>query len=192
LPFTPRRRDKHHISDRDKLRIFLKDGFIDRYTGLQVWHLCALRLFAEFMPDLLPYHKNGRLDQCHILHWDLSPAVDHIVPVTRGGGHDPKNWITTSWGKNTIKSNMSLDELGWNTYPGGDLKDWDGGTGWFLGAIEHRIDLRHKAPFGRWHRDTLAVLADIGVDPATLMSRRDWSARDLASSQDDSPLVGEV
>lgn len=173
LPFTPRRRDKHHISDRDKLRVYLKDGFIDRYTGLQVWHPCALRLFAEFMPDLLPYHKNGRLDQCHILHWDLSPAVDHIVPITRGGAHDPENWITTSWGKNTIKSNMSLDELGWTIHPRGDLKEWDGGTGWLLGAIEHRGDLRLKTPFGKWHRDTLAVLSEIGVEPATLMSRRD-------------------
>lgn len=192
LPFTPRRRDKRNISDRDKLRVYLKDGFIDRYTGQQVWHPCALRLFAEFMPDLLPYHKNGRLDQCHILHWDLSPAVDHIVPVTRGGAHDAKNWITTSWGKNTIKSNMSLDELGWSVHPQGDLKDWDGGTGWFLGAIERRADFSGKAPFGRWHRDTLAVLSEIGVEPATLMSRSDWSQRSLASSPENLLFSGDI
>ena len=175
LPFTPRRRTQHNISDRDKLRVYLRDGFIDQYTGLQVWHPCALRLFAEFMPDLLPYHKNGRLDQCHILHWDLSPAVDHIVPVSRGGMHNSDNWITTSWGKNTIKSNMTLDELKWPRHSPGNLNDWDGGTGWFLGAIERRTDLSSKAPFGRWYKDTLAVLSNLGVDPDKLMSRSDWS-----------------
>jgi 5-methylcytosine-specific restriction endonuclease McrA len=181
LPFTPRRRHKHNISDRDKLRVYLRDGFIDCYTGRRVWHPCALRLFAEFMPDLLPYHKNGRLDQCHILHWHLSPAVDHIVPVTRGGDHAPQNWITTSWGKNTLKSNMSLDELGWSIYPQGNLNHWDGGTGWYLAAMENETNFRDRAPYRKWYRDTLATLLEFELEATSLMSYCDWAPRCSAS-----------
>ena len=73
---------------------------------------------------------------------ELSPTVDHVVPIAVGGADDESNCITTSMCNNMRKGNQSAFAMGWELAPPGDLADWDGLTGWFRGYFEaHREEL---------------------------------------------------
>jgi hypothetical protein len=119
----------------------LRDGFVDRYTGQRLIYIGALRLLSYLMPTDFPYHKNGKMDQCHIAYWELIPTIDHIVPISRGGMDHVNNWVTTSMLSNARKANWTLDKLQWSLYPPGNLDDWDGLIGVFLGYVESNKQL---------------------------------------------------
>jgi len=174
LPFIPRRRAAKRMTERQVTAIMVRDGFIDRYTGLPVWHPGALKLLSEVMPDLLPWHPHGRLDECHEIFWDLSPSRDHVEPLTRGGDDHLENWVTTSWSKNTQKSNMSLVQVGWTLHPLGRLDDWDGYLGWFIRQMEAASPLATSSYLNRWYRGAIAHLRDEGIELHQLHS---WPSR---------------
>lgn len=84
------------------------------------------------MREEFPYHPNWKMDECHAAYWDLTPQVDHLEPLARGGGDEEANWITISGKRNTEKRHATIEELGWTLRPPGRLEDWDGLMGWFL------------------------------------------------------------
>ncbi len=114
------------------LRAFVRDGFVDRYSGARLVCVAALRLISKRLPDQFPFRTNWRMDACHFAFWELAPTIDHILPVSRGGTDDESNWVTTSMLRNSAKANFTLAELGWSLYAPGDMKDWDGLLGWFV------------------------------------------------------------
>jgi hypothetical protein len=138
-------------------RIFTRDGFIDRYSGQRLIFQPALRLLSMILPAEFPYHPNWKMDQTHIAFWELTPTVDHIVPVARGGADDETNWVTTSMLRNSAKSNWTLDDLNWELFPPGDITKWDGLCDWFLGIVgpEHL----KNGLIRRWHKALLHVRA---------------------------------
>lgn len=131
-PFVPLANAGRRYSVRQLLTTSIRDGFVDRYSGVRLVCVAALRLISKRLPDQFPFQTNWRLDACHIAFWDLAPTIDHILPVSRGGIDDESNWATTSMLRNSAKANFTLDELGWVLYPPGDMKDWDGLLGWFI------------------------------------------------------------
>lgn len=132
LPFTPTVKQERKYTEVEATRVFLRDGFIDRYSGNRLIYPPVLRVISLAFPTLFPYHPNWKMDQCHLAFWTLSPTVDHIVPVARGGLDEPQNWVTTSMFRNSAKSNWLLEEIGWYLHPEGRLSDWDGMFQWFL------------------------------------------------------------
>jgi hypothetical protein len=118
----------------EALRIWRRDGFIDRYSGERLVFPGALRLLSLLLPEEFPYHRAWKLSSTHPAYWQVYPSVDHVVPVERGGGEGPENLVSTSWLRHSAKSHWTLDELGWSIRPGGSLEDWDGLTGWFREA----------------------------------------------------------
>ena len=72
----------------DKIRIFLKDGFVDRYSGEKMIFPPVLRILSFTMPDAFPYQEHWKMTECHIAYWHLLPTIDHVVPVSRGGTDD--------------------------------------------------------------------------------------------------------
>jgi hypothetical protein len=58
MPFQPVVQPKRAYSDVDALRIFLRDGFIDRYSGQRLVFPGVLRLLSLLLPDEVPYHPN--------------------------------------------------------------------------------------------------------------------------------------
>lgn len=70
------------------------------------------------------------MDKTHPAYWELFPALDHVLPVCRGGRDDQDNLVSTSMLRNSTKSNWTLDELGWSIHPPGDMKHWDGLLAW--------------------------------------------------------------
>ena len=125
-PFQFYSKEQRKITFSKSIQLFLRDGFIDRYSGQRLVYPGILRLLSLSMPQEFPYHPHWKMSECHIVYYELMPTVDHIIPVARGGPDDEVNWVTTSMLRNSAKSNWTLDELGWQLVPSGNLKDWNG------------------------------------------------------------------
>ncbi len=141
-PFRPKERHPRRYNDLQKLTIFLRDGFIDRYSGERLIYPGALKVISNNYPDEFPYHKNGKMTHGHMAYWYLFPTIDHITPHADGGDNNDDNLVTTSMMNNSLKSGYDLDYLGWELHPVGDLNEWDGLTRWFFKYVsEHRTML---------------------------------------------------
>ncbi len=128
-PFDPPVERRRSITKLDRTRVFLRDGFIDRYSGDRLFFPPVLEVISMSIPDDFPSHPNGKFTECHVAHWELYSSVDHLVPLVRGGAHDMDNWVTTSMMRNLIKSHWKLEDLGWKLLPSGLLDEWDGMLG---------------------------------------------------------------
>jgi len=150
---------KHTILE--STRIFIRDGVIDRYSGDRLVFPGVLRLLSRVLPEEFPFHPNWKMSQCHRAYWELSPTIDHIVPVARGGMDDETNWATTSMLRNSAKLNWTIAELGWRLLPPGDFNEWDGLIGWFVAYLARdRTHLEDRSIKG-WHDAARRVVVAI-------------------------------
>jgi hypothetical protein len=131
-PFVPLANVGRRYSPTQSTRLFWRDGFIDRYTGKRLVFPGTLRMLSYLFPEQFPFHNNWKTDVCHFGYYELFPTIDHLVPVSRGGEDNDQNWVSTSMLKNAAKANFTIEELGWPVFPAGDIRDWDGLTGWFM------------------------------------------------------------
>lgn len=151
-PFNPIEKEERTYREYQKTKIFLRDGFIDRYSGERLVFPPVLRIISLAMPEEFPFQKNWKMSECHIAYWHLLPTVDHIVPVSRGGSDEESNWVCTSQLRNSAKSNWLIEELGWRLHKAGDLKDWDGLLGLFMGYISDNPETLADGYLSCWHR----------------------------------------
>jgi hypothetical protein len=148
--FAPMTNVGRHYSERQMLKVFAQDGFIDRYSGARLVCPATLRLISTRLPEAFPFHRNWRVDACHFAYWELCPTVDHMLPVSRGGTDDASNWITTSMVRNAAKAGFTLDELGWSLHSPGNMADWDGLLGWFIDQANADRLIRADPYLRRW------------------------------------------
>ena len=149
-PFTQMANISRRYSAIRCMRVFVRDGFIDRYSGARLIFPGTLRLIATIFPTEFPFHNNWRTDACHFAFYELFPTIDHLIPVSRGGADCEDNWVSTSMVRNAAKANFTIEELGWRLLPLGNISEWDGLTGWFLRQFESRSDLRKSVYLRRW------------------------------------------
>ena len=152
LPFAPLRSSKRQYTDRQKMSVFARDGFIDRYSGERLVSPGVLRALSVVFPNEFPYQRNWKLDSCHIAYWQLHPTIDHVVPVSRSGRDERDNWVTTSQMRNSMKSGWTLEELGWELKPKGDLLEWDGLSSWLVEYVDSGNELQDNAYVMSWVR----------------------------------------
>ena len=145
----------------ESTRVFVRDGFVDRYGGGRLVFPPVLRVLSTVLPVEFPYHANWKTNTTHPAYWELCATVDHVVPVSRGGGDDDSNWVTTSMVRNSAKLNYSLEELGWTLKPRGDLRAWDGLLGWFLRYVAAHGELSRAAWLKPWHRAAASAVRSI-------------------------------
>ena len=157
-PFAPEAITKRSYGATESTRLFIRDGFIDRYTGDRLVFPPVLRILSQAMPNEFPFHPNWKTDLTHPSYWEVGATVDHVVPVTRGGADDESNWVTTSMARNSAKMNWTLKELGWTLHPPGDIKHWDGLIGWFLDYTAAHPSTLTTSIKG-WHRAAKSALA---------------------------------
>jgi hypothetical protein len=143
---------RRSYSENELLGLFLRDGFVDRYSGNRLVFPGTLRLLSVLLPNELPFQEHWRMSDCHPMYWDLCPTLDHCVPLARGGSDDPSNWVTTSMRLNQAKANWTIEEVGWTLHPSGRLDAWDGLTRWFLEYVAQHPEHREHASLKRWHR----------------------------------------
>lgn len=106
--FDPEPITKRVYGPMESTRVFLRDGFVDRYTGTRVIFPPVFRLLSLVMPRDLPYHPAWKTDLTHPAYWELGATIDHLVPVSRGGTDDESNWITASMASNSAKMNWAI------------------------------------------------------------------------------------
>lgn len=151
-PFKPLEKEGRTYREHQKIKIFIRDGFVDRYSGERLVFPPILRIISLAMPEEFPFQKNWKISDCHLAYWHLLPTVDHIVPVSRGGSDEESNWVCTSQLRNSAKSNWLLEELGWQLHKAGDLKDWDGLLGLFMEYISDNPETLANGYISSWYR----------------------------------------
>ena len=157
-PFAPDQIVARIHGLRKATRIFIRDGFTDRYTGERLVFPPVLRLISMVLPVDFPYHPNWKTDATHSAYWELSATVDHLVPVTRGGVNDDSNLVTTSMARNSAKMNWTLEQLGWTLHPPGDFGSWDGLVGWFLDYTQAHPESLMNVSIRSWYKAARAEL----------------------------------
>jgi len=150
-PFHPAVPDKRRSDPGSMMRVFLRDGFIDRYSGERLVFPGIMRLLSFYMPTEFPFHPNWKMTNTHIAYWELVPTVDHIIPISRGGPDRDSNLVTTSMMKNAAKANWTLEELGWSLHPPGDVQRWDGLMQLFIELIRNDPRLLGEPYLKKWH-----------------------------------------
>ena len=131
-PFAPEQITSRKYGPLESTRVFIRDGFRDRYTGERLVFPPVFRALSLALPEEFPFHPNWKTDVTHPAYWEVGATVDHLMPVTRGGADDESNWVTTSMARNSAKMNWTLSELGWQLQPPGDIRAWDGLMRWFV------------------------------------------------------------
>lgn len=145
----PSETERRAYSQRQALEVFIRDGFIDRYTGRKLVYPSVLYALADRFPDELPL--GGGRKKSHSAHWDLFPTIDHLVPVAKGGQDAPSNWVTTSMTTNMAKSDTPLEILGWKVCEPGKLDEWDGLCSWYAEYIQQNPDAGTIRLNKGWH-----------------------------------------
>ena len=157
-PFDPQTITKRKYGAVESTRVFVRDGFVDRYSGQRLIFLPVLRVLSVVLPSDFPYHPNWKTDVTHPAYWQIAATVDHLVPVTRGGADHESNWFTTSMAHNYAKMNWKLEELNWKLHPPGDLNDWDGLIHWFVEYTAMHPETLANSSVRQWHRALKLVL----------------------------------
>jgi hypothetical protein len=151
-PFAPQPVSKRRYGPIESTRVFVRDGFIDRYSGERLIFPPVLRLLSSVLPEAFPYHPNWKTDVTHPAYWEVAATVDHLLAVTRGGSDDEANLFTTSMAHNFAKMNWTLEELGWNLRSAGDLNAWDGLIHWFVEYAGTHLELFGNSSLRQWLR----------------------------------------
>ena len=161
--FKPVETIVRRYSVRKSMELFIRDGFIDRYTGNRLINPGVLRLLHVLLGDDFPAHPNWKASETHPAFWELFPTVDHVEPVSRGGADDEQNWVTASMLTNQAKNQRTVDGLSLKLHPRGGA-EWDGLSRWLVGYLtENPTKLTdapepHRAYIRRWLIATKAAL----------------------------------
>ncbi len=165
-PFVRVEKIVRRYSERQSMDLFMRDGFIDRYTGNRLINPGVLRLLHVVLGDDFPAHPNWKVSETHPAFWELFPTVDHLVPVSRGGRDDESNWVTASMLSNQAKAQWSVDDLGWKLHPRGAAEEWDGLSRWLIDylaanatVLAEAAEPPHRGYIQRWLTATKAALA---------------------------------
>ncbi|PKO95279.1 MAG: HNH endonuclease [Bacteroidetes bacterium HGW-Bacteroidetes-9] len=159
-PFVYKEVRGRKYTDTQKIQVFIKDGFLDRYTGEKLINPGFLKVLSFYFPNIFPYQAHWKMTECHNAYWEFCPTVDHVVPIAWGGTDDISNWVSTSMIKNAVKSNWTLEQLGWRLYDGGNIEQWDGLTRDFIDLVEKNKELLSDAYIKKWYKISLKALMD--------------------------------
>lgn len=151
-PHTYYEIEKRTYTVNQKMNQFVRDGFIDRYTGNKLLNPGILKIISRYFPNEFPYHSHWKMTETHIAYWELIPTIDHIYPIAKGGEDNESNWVTTSMKNNSIKSNYIIDDIHWKLHPKGNISDWDGLTTIFLRLVENDKELLKDPYIKGWHK----------------------------------------
>ena len=170
-PFVPISSEDRRYGEAKSLRVFRRDGFIDRYSGQRLLFPGIFRLLSRLLPQEFPYQLNWKMAETHQAYWELFPTIDHVLPVARGGPDNEDNWVTTSMLRNAAKANWTLEELGWSFCPPGSLTDWDGLTAHFVAFVDSERSMLEDAYLRRWYGAAVSEGGSFGPHVATVRPR---------------------
>lgn len=133
-------------------RVFIRDGFIDRYTGTRMVFPGTLRLLSlELGNNIFPFQANGRIEVTHPAFWELYPTVDYKDATAHGGDDEMSNLITANVLTVVAKRASRLQDISrWKMMAPGNFEQWDGTIWWFVDYVARREDLLRNAHLMTW------------------------------------------
>ena len=156
--------EKRSYTLTERMQQFLKDGFIDRYSGKRLVNPGILKVISTYFPEEFPFQPHWKMTDTHIAYWELSPTIDHVYPIAKGGQDDPDNWVTTSMKNNSIKSNYTVEEIGWTLYPKGNMEEWDGLTQIFIKLVDNNRELLNDRYIKTWYGVSVKEMGKIAAE----------------------------
>jgi len=157
-PFVDSLIQKRQYSRYQMCKVFIKDGFIDRYSGDKLLFPGLIKILTIEFPELFRYHLNWKMSETHMIYWELFPTIDHFIPIARGGLDEESNLVTTSMIHNSAKSNWTIDELGWTLYEKSD--NWDGLARYFLDLTNKNLNYEKDNYVSSWKKGLLRAIND--------------------------------
>jgi hypothetical protein len=145
------------FSPKFKMKIYKRDGFIDRISGAKVLLPGAMQILSTVLPQDFPEHRKAKIGIAHFIWHEFFPTVEHLKPRAMGGTDDLDNLFTATSRTNSAKSIWTLQELGCTLQPKGNITEWDGMSQWFLNYVgKHEAILNH--PYIRkWYDAVISV-----------------------------------
>ncbi len=156
-PFQPQQILKGHCTPLESTRVFIRDGFIDRYSGERLIFPPVFRVISVAIPKVFPFHPNWKSDVTHPAYWELGATIDHYKPLSLGGKHEEPNWITTSMAHNAAKQNWTIEQLGLRLHERGNPNEWNGLLEWFLEYASVHPEVLENASVHQWHSAAMQV-----------------------------------
>ena len=169
-PFSRRERAKRKGIGRSKvMQVFLRDGFVDQYTGERLFFPGTLLLLGKLLPEPFVTPEDGkgwRVGECHWIYWRLWPTVEHLDPVARGGHNDDlARLVTTSqmvnsargpWAADEVPEKIRIERIDAEVARG---RRWDGMMVWFVEHVS-RCPERFKGDgtLLAWHKAARAAM----------------------------------
>ncbi len=151
FPFSGYLNDEKPLSEATQLKIFRRDGFVDRFTGQKVFLPPVLTVLSEMLPDVFPNHPNWKRDETHQAHEMFTATVKKIIPNRPA---DEFNLATAAYKTKAAKANATLEDLGWKILSLEEIADlrWNGMTGWFMNYVDDHRDLLSVPLVARWYK----------------------------------------
>ncbi|MBR4383255.1 MAG: hypothetical protein IKP64_06830 [Selenomonadaceae bacterium] len=151
FPFSGYLNDEKPLSEAAQLKIFRRDGFVDRFTGQKVFLPPVLTVLSEMLPDVFPNHPNWKRDETHQAHEMFTATVKKIIPNRPA---DEFNLATAAYKTKAAKANATLEDLGWKILSLEEIADlrWNGMTGWFMNYVDDHRDLLSVPLIARWYK----------------------------------------
>lgn len=128
--------------DSYKKAVFESSRYTCCYCNRKTIDLEVLKAISRAIPDAFPYHKNWKFSESHILYWVYSTSLEHVIPLALGGKNDPSNMRASCYLCNDAKSDISLEDLGWEISTDADnANHWSGLTEYLpqLQNISHGV-----------------------------------------------------
>jgi hypothetical protein len=140
------------------MRVFARDGFMNRFTGELLIFPAVLRLLSKELPSIMPYQMAWKVREIHIAYYDLYACIDRLLPESRGGSVAESNLVTTTMPYVLARSNATIEEMGWRLTREGFVDEWDGMSSWYVEYIKANQELRNTNYFNLWYIAAKKVL----------------------------------
>lgn len=141
-----------------KMRVFSKDGFINRFTGEPLIFPAVLRLLSMELPRDFPFQQYWRPEGTHIAYHDLGACTTWLVPFSRGGRKEEANRVTTTMPYVLARTEMTVDEAGWRLTREAFVDEWDGMSTWYVEHVNEHQELREVNFLNLWYNAAKSVL----------------------------------
>lgn len=139
------------FDENEHVAIFMRDGFIDRYSGERLVFPGVLYVLSAVLPNF-PNQEHGKMTESHQAWWDLAASVNRIIPPSCGGTNDYENLVCTSWRRSSVKLSRLLEDIGWEIYPPGKLENWDGLFDWFMDYVIKHLKILDNMDIDNWYQ----------------------------------------
>ncbi len=140
------------------MRVFARDGFMNRFTGELLINPVVLRLLSREMPSVIPYQMSWRVGEIHIAYYDLCACITSLMPEPRVGSDAECNQLTTTMPYVLARSDSTVEEMGWRLTREGYVDEWDGMSSWYVDHVKENQELRSINYFNLWYIAAKKVL----------------------------------